>query len=61
MSERDPYESELQQIIDDGDLLQRYRAKELIRLIDEVGILESMPYELMLKVLDHMETGKTVR
>ena len=38
--ERDPYESDWQQTMDGGDLLHRYWAKELIRLIGEVGILE---------------------
>ena len=52
------HEPEWQLIMECGDLLQQYRAKELIRLIDEVGILESMPYELMLKALDHIEVEK---
>lgn len=56
--ERDQYESDWQQTMDGGDLLQRYRAKDLLRLIDEVGVVEAMPYELMLKVLDHIEVEK---
>jgi hypothetical protein len=36
-------------------VLQRYRAKELLRLVKETGRIETMPYELMLQVLDHME------
>ncbi len=38
-----------------GDALTRYRAKEMLRLIDEVGKLASFDYYFSLKVLDHME------
>ncbi len=45
------------QIIDsDGkDILPRYRAKELLRLINDIGHIDTMPYELMLKTLSHIE------
>ena len=57
VKEKSRIESEWRQIIDNGDPLQKYRIKELVRLIDEVGTIELMPYELMLKVLDHMEVN----
>lgn len=37
------------------DALIRYRAKEMLRLLDEVGKLPSFNYYFSLKVLDHME------
>ncbi len=52
-------EKEWKQIIDsDGqgmDILLRYRAKELRRLTNDIGIIDTMPYELMLKTLNHIE------
>ncbi len=38
-----------------GDALTRYRAKEMLRLMDEVGKLAAFDYFFSLKVLDHME------
>lgn len=38
-----------------GDALIRYRAKEMLRLLDEVGKLAAFNYYFSLKVLDHME------
>jgi len=38
-----------------GDALTRYRAKEMLRLMDEVGKLAAFDYSFSLKVLDHME------
>ena len=38
-----------------GDALIRYRAKEMLRLLDEVGKLATFDYYFSLKVLDHME------
>ena len=38
-----------------GDALIRYRAKEMLRLLDEVGKLAAFDYYFSLKVLDHME------
>ncbi len=38
-----------------GDALTRYRAKEMLRLMDKVGKLVAFDYFFSLKVLDHME------
>jgi site-specific DNA recombinase len=38
-----------------SDLLVRYRASEMIRLISEVGRIEVFDYVLALRVLDHIE------
>jgi site-specific DNA recombinase len=38
-----------------SDLLVRYRANEMIRLISEVGRIEAFDYVLALRVLDHIE------
>ncbi len=46
-----------QQTINGDDTLAAYRAKELVCMIEEVGCIETMPYELMLKTLDHIEIG----
>lgn len=54
------HEAEWQTLTDSDDPLQRYRARELIRLVDETGIIESMPCDLMLKVLDHIKVGLAV-
>ena len=37
------------------DALTRYRAKEMLRLLDEIGKLMAFDYYFSLKVLDHME------
>ena len=37
------------------DALIRYRAKEMLRLLDEMGKLAAFNYYFSLKVLDHME------
>jgi len=37
------------------DILVRYRANEMIRLLSEVGRIGTFDYELSLKVLDHIE------
>ena len=39
------------------DMLVRYRANEMLRLISEVGRIETFDYELSLKVLDHIEVA----
>lgn len=51
----DQYVPEWQAIFKHGDPLQRYRARELMRLVTEVGHIEDMPFELCIKVLDHIE------
>ena len=37
------------------DALTRYRAEEMLRLLDEVGKLAAFDYYFSLKALDHME------
>lgn len=37
------------------DILVRYRANEMIRLISEVGRIETFDYGLSLQILDHIE------
>jgi CobQ-like glutamine amidotransferase family enzyme len=51
------YETECKRIIDGEKILDTYRAKELMRLIGEVGIIEDLPYELMIQTLSHIEVG----
>ncbi len=48
-----------QQIIENEDELQRYHARELMGLVKETGHIDAMPYELMLKTLDHIRLGLT--
>jgi type II secretory ATPase GspE/PulE/Tfp pilus assembly ATPase PilB-like protein len=38
-----------------SDMLVRYRANEMIRLISEVGRIETFDYKLALKVFNHIE------
>ncbi len=55
-------ENEWQQIIGQGmDILLRYRAKELLRLTNDIGIIDTMPYELMLKTLSHIEVDTNAK
>jgi hypothetical protein len=51
------YETEWLGIIDGEDILKAYRAKELMRLVGEVGGIEDLPYELMIQTLSHIEAG----
>jgi len=51
------YLSVWQKTIAGNDVLNAYRAKELMRLITETGCIERIPDELMLKTLDHIEIG----
>ncbi|HEX3017159.1 MAG TPA: recombinase family protein [Caproicibacter sp.] len=55
VDEYDRYLPELQQAANGSDLLKSYRAKELMRLVEQTGHIDSMPYELMLKTLSHIE------
>ena len=41
--------------------MTRYRAQQLMQLVEETGIIDAMPYELMLKVLDHIEVSANGR
>ncbi|WP_042333270.1 hypothetical protein [Desulfosporosinus meridiei] len=43
------YEEEWKQCMDGSDLLLRYWAKELRRLVEDRGLIEGFSYELMLK------------
>ncbi|MDD4474467.1 MAG: recombinase family protein [Eubacteriales bacterium] len=56
ISKRQQYEPRLKKIADkDGNLLTRYHASEMLRLMDEAGKLAEFDYPLSLRVLDHME------
>ncbi|NLE27251.1 MAG: recombinase family protein [Clostridiaceae bacterium] len=57
VDEKESYLPEWQQTMDGKDLLQAYRGRELIRLVQEVEYIDAMPYALMLKTLDHIEVG----
>ena len=54
---RELYEAELLGVIERSDILKAYRAKELMRLVGEVGVLEELPYELMIQTMSHIEVG----
>ncbi|MBZ9621820.1 hypothetical protein G9F71_002930 [Clostridium sp. FP2] len=41
----------------DKGVLEKYRLAELIRLKNSLGTIDKMPYELMLKTLDHIKIG----
>lgn len=50
------YEPRIKRIADkDGNVLTRYHASEMLRLMGEIGKLNDFDYSLSLKVLDHME------
>lgn len=51
------YEAEWLGVIERRDILKAYRAKELMRLVGEVGVIEELSYELMIQVLSHIEVG----
>ena len=57
VDEKDRYLVEWQQAINGNDVLKAYRTKELIHLVEETRQIETMPYELMLRTLDHIEIG----
>jgi hypothetical protein len=40
-----------------GDKLLAYRVGELIRLLEEVGLIEEASYEFVIRTLSHMEVG----
>ena len=54
---REIYGPELQATMDGHDLLKAYRTKDLMHLFEEVGHLDVMPYQLMVRLLDHIEVG----
>ncbi len=50
------YQASLKRTVDTtGDALLRYRAGELIRLLDEVGKISEFEYHLMLRVMERIE------
>jgi site-specific DNA recombinase len=53
----DEYAREWREIAEYGDMLQSYRAKELLRLVKETGYIGTMPTGLCLKVLGHIEVN----
>jgi len=55
VDERERYLPEWQQATECKDLLRAYRARELMRLVEQVGHIDATPYDLMLKTLDHIE------
>lgn len=57
VDEYDRHLPELRQAASGCDLLKSYRAKELMRLVKLTGHIDSMPYDLMLKTLSHIEIG----
>jgi site-specific DNA recombinase len=54
---KETYLLEWQKIVRGDDLLKAYRTRELIGLVERVRHIESIPYGLMLKTLDHIEIG----
>ncbi|MFT5874292.1 MAG: hypothetical protein ACI8WT_003253 [Clostridium sp.] len=52
---------EWQHSTSDKGVLEKYRLAELIRLKNSVGIIDKMPYELMLKTLDYIRRGNDGR
>lgn len=43
--------------IEGDDVLKAYRAREMMSLVRNTGIISEMPYEVMLKTLSHIELG----
>lgn len=57
VDESDRHQSAWQATMDGPDQLKAYRAKDLAHLIEEIGHLEVLPYQLMIRVLDHVKIG----
>lgn len=55
VDERERFLPEWQQIINGDNLLRGYEAREMVRMVKEIGHIDTMPYDLMLKTLDHIE------
>lgn len=51
------YLPEWQKIVKGEDLLKAYRARELIGLVEQVGYVDVLPYDLMLRTLDYIIVG----
>ena len=60
VDEKESYFLELRHTMDGRDLMHAYRARELIRQVQEVGHIDTIPYGLMLKTLDHFEISMDV-
>lgn len=57
ISQRGRYQSTLKRTIENtDDVLTRYRAKEMLALIDSVGRLNTFDFMLMRRTLDRVET-----
>ncbi len=57
ISQRGRYQSTLKRTIENTDnVLTRYRAKEMLALIDSVGRLNTFDFQLMRRTLDRVET-----
>jgi hypothetical protein len=52
------YEKQWNGNLDGEDLLLGYRTQELMKLIDNFVISDALPYELMLRVISHIEVDK---
>jgi DNA invertase Pin-like site-specific DNA recombinase len=56
VSKKTRYQAALQRTVDTADdILMRYRANEMIGLLDEVGKISEFSYPLMLKTIDKVE------
>lgn len=55
--EHERYAREWDLNFNSSDILKDYRAGELIRLLDETWRIETVPYEVLVKTLDHIEIG----
>lgn len=57
ISQRGRYQATLKRTIENADdVLARYRAKEMLELIDSVGRLSTFEFPLMRRTLDRVET-----
>lgn len=52
---KEKYEDQWCGVIEGEDILKAYRARELMRLVGEVGVIEELSYELMIQTLSHIE------
>lgn len=57
VDEKERHLPEWQRAIEGDYLLKAYRVRELMGLVGKIGIINWMPYELVLKTLDHIEIG----
>jgi len=57
VDKRERYLPEWQKAIEGEDLLMAYRARELMGLVEKIERIDRIPYELVLKTLNHIEIG----